>query len=163
MSNSFATTWTVACQAPLSMGYSRQEYRSGLPLSPPGDLPNTGIQSESPAWQADSLPLNHLGSPIYSMTLPFIEGKEWLCGGSIQGTGDYALTVLMLKNPGRNKPIKNCLSSYMSYNTSYALLKNIVKLYKVLLSVHKFSGSKNSGIIMTISTHSYKAMSNLWF
>ena len=45
----FWTTWTVVCQAPLSMGYSRQEYRSGLPFPPPGDLPNGGIKSESPA------------------------------------------------------------------------------------------------------------------
>ena len=41
------TTWTVARQAPLSMGFSRQEYWSGLPCSPPGDLPNPGIKSKS--------------------------------------------------------------------------------------------------------------------
>ena len=39
---------TVACQAPLSMGFSRQEYWSGLPFSSPGDLPNSGIEPESP-------------------------------------------------------------------------------------------------------------------
>ena len=44
MSDSFATPWTVASQAPLSMGFSRQEYWSGLPSSPPGDLPNPGDQ-----------------------------------------------------------------------------------------------------------------------
>lgn len=41
------TLWTVACQAPLSMGFSRQEYSSGFPGSPPGDLPNPGIEPES--------------------------------------------------------------------------------------------------------------------
>ena len=41
------TPWTVACQAPLSHGISRQEYRSGLPFPPPGELPNTGIEPES--------------------------------------------------------------------------------------------------------------------
>ena len=41
----FATPWTVAHQAPLSMGFSRQEYWSGLPYPPPGDLPNPGIES----------------------------------------------------------------------------------------------------------------------
>ena len=51
-----ATIWTVACQAPLSMGFSMQEYRSGLAFSFPGDLPNPGIESRSPALQADSLP-----------------------------------------------------------------------------------------------------------
>ena len=43
-----ATPWTVACQAPLSMGFSRQEYCSGLPCPPPGDLPDPGIQPASP-------------------------------------------------------------------------------------------------------------------
>ena len=59
------TLWTAACQAPLSMGFSRQEYQSGLPFPPPGDLPDPGIQQESPAspaLQADSLPLSLQGS-----------------------------------------------------------------------------------------------------
>ena len=51
-----ATPWTVACQAPLSMGFSRQEYWRGLPLPSPGDLPNPGIELGSPALKADSLP-----------------------------------------------------------------------------------------------------------
>ena len=44
MSDSFVTLWTIARQAPLSMGFSRQEYWSGLPCRPPGDLPNPGIE-----------------------------------------------------------------------------------------------------------------------
>ena len=47
---------TVACQAPLSTEFSRQEYWSGLPFPSPGDLPDPGIKSRSPALQADSLP-----------------------------------------------------------------------------------------------------------
>ena len=50
-----AIPWTVACQAPLSMGFSRQEYWSGLPFPSPGDLPNPGIEPRSPALQADDL------------------------------------------------------------------------------------------------------------
>ena len=50
------TPWTVAHQAPLSMGFSRQEYWSGLPFPSPGDLLNLGIKPWSPALQADSLP-----------------------------------------------------------------------------------------------------------
>ena len=49
------TPWTVACQAPLSMGFSRQEYWSGLPFPSPGDLLNPGIKPGSPTLQADSL------------------------------------------------------------------------------------------------------------
>ena len=56
MSDSFEIPWTVACQAPLSMNFSRQEYWYGLPCPPPGDLPNPGIKPRSPALQADSLP-----------------------------------------------------------------------------------------------------------
>ena len=49
-----ATPWTVAYQAPPSMGFSRQEYRSGLPFPSPGDLPDLGIEPRSPL-QVDSL------------------------------------------------------------------------------------------------------------
>ena len=51
-----ASPWTVARQVPLSMGFSRQEYWSGLPFPPPGDLTDPGIKPGSPALQADSLP-----------------------------------------------------------------------------------------------------------
>ena len=62
MSDSFVIPWTVACQASLSMGFSRQEHWSGLPCPLPGDLPDPGIEPGSPALQADSLPLSHWGS-----------------------------------------------------------------------------------------------------
>ena len=52
----FATSWTVAYQAPPSVGFSRQEYWSGLPFPSPGDLSNPGIKPRSPALQADALP-----------------------------------------------------------------------------------------------------------
>ena len=52
----FVTPWTVAYQAPLSLGFSRQEYWNGLPFSSPGDLPNPGIEPGSPVLQADALP-----------------------------------------------------------------------------------------------------------
>ena len=63
-----ATPWTVACQAPLSMGFSRQEYWTGLPFPSPGDLPDPGIEPRSPALQADSLPYELWGteSPLPS-------------------------------------------------------------------------------------------------
>ena len=52
----FATPWTVAYQAPPSVGFSRQENWSGLPFPSPGDFPNPGIEPRSPAMQADALP-----------------------------------------------------------------------------------------------------------
>ena len=60
VSNSFVASWTIAYQAPLSMGFPRQEYWHGLPFSSPGDLPDPGVKPVSPApraLQADSLPL----------------------------------------------------------------------------------------------------------
>ena len=60
-----ATPWTVAHQAPLSMGFPRQEYWTGLPFPLPGDLSDPGIEPvfcHLLHWQADSLPLSHLGS-----------------------------------------------------------------------------------------------------
>ena len=62
----FVILWTVACQAPLSMGFSRQEYWSALPSPPAGDLPNPGTESRppvTPTLQADFLLLSHKGSP----------------------------------------------------------------------------------------------------
>ena len=63
-----ATPWTVACQAPLSMRFLRQEYWSGLPFPSPGDLPNPGIEPSSPALQADSLPTELQGKPTQDIT-----------------------------------------------------------------------------------------------
>ena len=85
----FETPRTAACQAPLSMGFSRQEYWSGLPFPSPGDLPDPGIKPRSPALQADSLALRPPGKPSSRDVLPrcsshgnvFIEFhhlKSWL-------------------------------------------------------------------------------------
>ena len=72
-----ATPWTVACQAPLSMGFSREEHWSGLPLSSPGDLPDPGIEPRSPALQADSLLTELCGKPQILQYFHSIgEGKE---------------------------------------------------------------------------------------
>ena len=63
----FVSLWSKAHQAPLPMGFSKQEYWSGLPCPPLGDLPNLGIEPESPAspaFQADSLQPSRWGSPL---------------------------------------------------------------------------------------------------
>ena len=57
------TPWTVAHQAPLSMGFSRQEYYSGLPFPSPGDLPDPGLEPRSLALQVDSLLSEPQGKP----------------------------------------------------------------------------------------------------
>ena len=60
------TPWTVAHQAPLSMGFSKQEYWSGLPFPSPGDLPDPGIEPRSPALQTDALPTEQQEKPAVS-------------------------------------------------------------------------------------------------
>ena len=74
----FATPWTVAYQAPPSMGFSRQEHWSGLPFPSPGDLPKPGIKPGSPALQADSLTSEPPGKPSRSE-------KEINCEYSLEG------------------------------------------------------------------------------
>ena len=71
----FATPWTVAYQAPPSMGFSRQDCWSGLPLPSPGDLPNPGIERGSPALQADALP----SEPSSAITTSNLDFRFRLC------------------------------------------------------------------------------------
>ena len=66
----FATPWTAAHQAPLSMGFSRQEYWSGLPFPSPGGLPNPGIEPRSPALQADALTSEPSGKRVANTRWP---------------------------------------------------------------------------------------------
>ena len=61
-----AIPWTLAHQAPRSMGFSRQEYWSGLPFPSPGDLPDPGVEALSPELQADCLPSEPPGKPMVS-------------------------------------------------------------------------------------------------
>ena len=68
----FATPWTVAYQASLSMGSSRQGYWSGLPFPSPGDLPDPGIEPRSPALQADALPSEPPGKPLSKFSIAYI-------------------------------------------------------------------------------------------
>ena len=74
--------WTAAHQAPLSMGFFRQDYYSGLPFPSPGDLPDPGIEPGSSMLQADSLPSELPGKPIFTCAIPTISsasGKEPIC------------------------------------------------------------------------------------
>ena len=93
----FATLWTVACQAPLSMGFSRQDYLSGLPCLPPGDLPNQGIKSMSHyvSWFSRQVlyHLCHLGSPQRIL--------EWVAIPSSRGSSQPRDQTLVSSIAGR--------------------------------------------------------------
>ena len=84
----FATPWTAARQALLSMGFSRQEYWSGLPCPPPGDLPSPGIEIRQLSLQADSLPFKPPGKP--------------------KNTGEDSLSLLQGSSRPRNRTGVSC-------------------------------------------------------
>ena len=97
----FATPWTVADQAPLSMGFSRQECWNGLPFSSPGDLPNPGIEPGSSALQADFPRGSDDKAPAYNAGDP----------GSIPGLGRFP-------GEGNGSPLQHsCLKNPMDRGT----------------------------------------------
>ena len=97
----YAIPWTIACQAPLSMGFSRQDYWSGLPCPFPGDLPNPGVEPRSPALQGDCLLPETLGVHNKLATITKekqthryreeTSGHQWRWGGTGWGSGRYRL------------------------------------------------------------------------
>ena len=93
----FATPWTVAHQAPLSIGFSRQEYWSGLPFPSPGDLPNPGIEPRSLTLQADSSPFEPPGKPQYIVVI-IIKTCPLVCSA----TGSHIIPKLTTLSPRKN-------------------------------------------------------------
>ena len=89
------TVCSVACQAPLSMEFSKQEYWSGQPFPSPGDLPDPGIEPRSPTLRADSLPSEPPGKthPTISNTLP-TEGDLFALNVRSLGRADNLLGKL---------------------------------------------------------------------
>ena len=107
----FATPWTVAYQAPLSMGFSRREYWSGLPFPSPGDLPDPGIEPGSPALRADALTSEPPGkprfheAPLKSLKFPFCLNYQDLL--LLPQKSEYTLTNVFLKMEGTREKITN--------------------------------------------------------
>ena len=90
----FAAPWAGACQAPLSMGFSRQEYWRGLPSPPPGDLPTQGSNLHLLCllnWQVGSLPLGPPGKPIYDIQLSKMYKNS---NKALKGINENILTLL---------------------------------------------------------------------
>ena len=136
----FATPWTVACQAPLSMGFPRRKYWSGLPFPSPGDLPDAGIELASPAWQAESSPLSNQGSP--RMTV----GSIYLSSGcSVLGTmaGIYILYIFFL-----------CVCVYILFNVvfphNFSQRWLLLLIYLFLSMIYSIQNSKGIKIFAVI-------------
>ena len=124
----FATPWTIAYKAPLSMEFSRQEYWSGLPFPSPGDLPNPGIESGSPASQADALPL-----------------LEFLI--------DLVIFITRLWGPEGRIYIFHVLSILKTWEAQYSCLENLNGERSVV--GYNPGGHKESDMTEQLSTHTY--------
>ena len=125
MPDSFVTLWTVAHQAPLSMGFSRQEYRSELPCPPPGDLPSPGIKPKSPALQVDCLPSEPPGKAKNT------------------GVGRIFLLQGIFPTQESNRGFLHCrqilyqLSQYIPKRITYPHKKLYTDVYSSVLSIQK--------------------------
>ena len=114
----FVSPWTVACQSPLCMGFSRQEYWSGLPCPHPGDLPNPGIKLRSPSLQAKIL--YHL---IHQ------EAQEHGSGEPILSPGDLPVPGV---EPGSPTLQADSLLSDYSYFLIFSFVVEILSFFPLL-------------------------------
>ena len=122
---------SVTCQAPLSLGFSRQEYWSGLPYPPPGNLPHPGIELVSlilQYWQVGSLPLAPPGKPSYD----WMFGKESANAGDIRYMG--SITGLgSSPGEGNGNPFQYfCLENPMDRGALWATVHGVAKSWTQL-------------------------------
>ena len=139
----FANPWTGAHQAPLSMGFSRQEYWSGLPCPLPGNLPNPGIKPSSPevpALQADSLPLSPQGRPTSSLCLISLPEKltEFTVTFNLL---DYRFIIKGYKSGTARQ--KRCIRQSLQQGNRVSLLLGHTTLLEISC-VHQPGSSLNS-------------------
>ena len=110
------TLWTVACQASVSMGFTRQEYCSELTFPSLGDLPNSGIKPRSPALEAD---LSHQGSPL---------NKSWVCNlkhlFGFPGSSAGKESAYNVGDPGLIPGSGRSLGEWIGYPLQYSGLEN---------------------------------------
>ena len=132
------TPLTVGCKAPLSLGFSRQEYCNGLPFPCPGDLPNLGIKPGSPALQMDSLPTELSGKPYRKVSPRFELGSldtesrvltitletnhKW---ASAHFLGCYKCSI---PGEGHGNPLQySCLENLMDRDAQWTIVHRVTK------------------------------------
>ena len=116
----FATLWTVSHQAPPSVGFSRQEYWSGLPFPSPGDLPDPGIKPRSPALWADTLtsePLVLCNLQIVTVLLLYSKLCWIKVGKKVVDSGHLGLVANLRGNAFKFSPLRMMFSVGLSYMT----------------------------------------------
>ena len=144
------TPWTIAYQALLSTGFSRQEYWSGLLFPSPGDLPDPGIEPRSPAWQADSLlslqgcPCCALSKTTHPLLLPLPSVGPWmgfkphshlLSHLNFPWFCETDMQAFSLDTPFMNKEIENQRCGIISSRTHTARKRQSSNLRLLILSL----------------------------
>ena len=153
VSYSFATPWNVACWAPLSMEFPRQEYLSGLPFLPPGDLPNPGMEPLSPALAGELFTTEQPGFPepdfssmkVFSFSFPEVKWSHsvmsdslrphrlkparilcpWDFPGKNTGVGCYFLLQEIFPTQGLNPGIPHCRQTLYHLSHQRSLWGNL--------------------------------------
>ena len=151
----FVTPWTVAHQAPPSMGFSRQEYWSGLPFPSPGDLPDPGIEPGSPTLQADALPSELLGNRLISNNkqlvnnLPALQ-ETWVRSLSQEDPLEKRMathsSILAWRSPRTDEPVED-----NGYPLQHCCRKKSMDRGGCQTTVH--GGSQRIGQNWTTNTH----------
>ena len=130
-----ATPWTAGFQAFLSMEFSRQEYWSGLPCPPPGDLLNPGIKPRSPALQADALPSEPPGHPVGSICFnhfPFSSSDSII-------SAVLFLIAMILSSASSSLPLNPSSDFFHFFFLGVVLI--IASYTTSRASIHSFSGT----------------------
>jgi len=124
----FVTPWTVAYQAPPSMGFSRQEYWSGVPFPSPGDLPKPGIEPSSPAFQLDALTSEPPGKPYIS--LYFVKNHRIDIRSEPPNANYYCWVIMM------------CWSKFIVYNKCTTLISQTMVFPVVMYGCDSWTKKK---------------------
>ena len=146
MSSSLWPHVTVAHQAPLSMGFPRQENWSGLPFPSPEDLPDQGLNPCLLHWQADALPLSHLGSPSTSNVLSNELGT--------QATGRAEDAFLRnQQNHRRFGHTKYSILQRLNINCSFFCAYNLTFIIFLTVITLMYSRNRNGSLMEICDSH----------
>ena len=128
------TPWTVAFQAPLPMGFSRQEYWSGLPFPSPGDLPAPGIEPRSPTLQVDSL-LNELcGKKTNVMASDSITPWQ-ISGETMGGVTNFIFLGFKITADG---DCSHEIKTFAPWKKSYDIPRQLIKIRDITLPQQRY-------------------------
>ena len=153
------TPWTLAHQAPLSMGFSGREYWSGLPFASPGDLPDPGIEPASPALQTDSLLSEPPGKYLFSISS--VQFSHWVMSSSLWPHGlQHAWPPC--PSPTPRAYLNSCPSSWWSIQLSHPLLSPSPPTFNLSQHQDLFQGVSSSHQVAKVLEFQLQPQSFQW-